>query len=479
MKFRIPKLLQNSFIYTFFNITQKAIAFFLLPLYTIYLTPEDYGITNVLTTVTALLSYLYTFSIQSASARFHFKYSKDKNLTKKIWGANFIFTLINSFFWAIISFIFYKFTIIYLIGSEIPFYPYVVICLINCTLSPIFFYYQVYLQTTQQAKHYAINNLLYFLCTLFLTITFVVYLQMQALGVILSSCIVTVIFSIYACFSLRKQIIFNYSKKIISHSLKYSLPLIPHLLSGWLNGMLDRIFINRLIDLSSVGLYSISYQFGLIINMLAFGVNQAYSPWFFKMYDKPKGKTQIALASDLTIAGLSIIGFTMALFSKELIILMTDEKYHDVWYTTIILIYANLINSLYYFYVAVLFLQNTKRLSTITISCALINCLTNYFLILHFGYIGAAYSFLAVQSIKAIIIAYQSKKIQPDIIFNYKKHFSETLLPLIFILMYLYEVKELSVINFVQKLGIALLFFSLIFFLNLKSIKQFIYETKY
>lgn len=478
MKLRTPRLLQNSIIYTFFNVIQKAIAFFLLPLYTAYLTPEDYGITNVLTTVTALLSYFYTFSIQSASCRFHFSYSKNQLLVKKIWGANFIFTVINSLFWFIISIILYKYSIIYLVGEEIPFYPYVIICLLNCAISPIFFYYQSYLQTTQQAKHFAINNLLYFTFTLLLTISFVVYLKMQALGVILSACIVTIIFSIYACYILRKKIVFNLSSKIISRSLKYSVPLIPHLLSGWLNGMLDRIFINRLINLSSVGLYSIGYQFGLIINMLAFGVNQAYSPWFFNIYNKKEEKYKITIVSDLTIAAISAIGFIIAIFSKEIVTLMTTEKYHDVWPSIIILVYANLINCLYYFYVAILFLQSTKRLSTITISCALINCITNYFLIKFWGYIGAAYSYFFVQFIKTIIIAFQSKKIQPDIIFNYKKHFCEAIIPLIFILVYLSYPLSTSLKTFFLKIIIILFFMSIFYILNSKSIKQIMYEIK-
>jgi len=391
---KLPTIFKNSITYTFFNVLQKAISFFLLPLYTIYLTPSDYGIINVLTSATALLSFFYTFSIQAASARFHYKYRRNINLVKKIWGCNLIFIIINSIIWMILSILFYNYTLIHLIGKDISFTPYVLICFINCAIAPIFQYYQVYLQTTQKAKHFALNGFVNFIVVVFLNITFVVFLKMKALGILYAMLITTIIFSLYSLWYLRKEVILIYSNKILKKSLSYSIPLLPHTLSGWLNGMLDRIFINRIINLTSVGLYSISYQFGFLVNMIAFGVNQAYSPWFFKNHNSAEGIKKIQLISDICIAIICIIGFFIAIFSKEILFLMTDVKYHSAWPAIVILVYANLFDSIYYFYVSTLFLEKTKILSVISISCALLNCFLNILLISYYGYIGAAISLL-------------------------------------------------------------------------------------
>lgn len=90
LSIRIPSIAQNSAIYIVFNVLQRAINFFLLPLYTIYLTPEDYGTINVLTSTAALLTFLLTFSVQSASSRFHYKYKRSDSIIKTIWGSNLI-----------------------------------------------------------------------------------------------------------------------------------------------------------------------------------------------------------------------------------------------------------------------------------------------------------------------------------------------------------------------------------------------------
>lgn len=475
---KLPKILINSFIYTFFNVIQKAISFFLLPLYTTYLTPDDYGIVNVLTSTTALLTFLYTFSIQAASSRFHYKYNRNMKLVKKIWGANFIFLLLNSFVWVIITICTYNYILIYLIGDDISFMPCVLICLINGSLSPIFLYYQIYLQTSQKAKLFAINNFLYFVLALILNIVLVVFFEMKALGILCSMLTTTIVFSIYAFFYLRKEICLTLSWKIVKRSLQYSIPLIPHSLSGWLDGMLDRIFINRIINLASVGLYSISYQFGMVINMLGFGINQAYTPWFFKNHDSVEGRRKIVDVSDLAIAGLIFIGFFVALFSQEILVLMTAEKYHSVWPTIIILVFANLFDCLYYFYVAVLFLDKTKVLSCISISCSIINCVINYFLISHYGYIGAAFSFLFVQAVKSIIVYYFAKRTRSDIAFHGKKHYLELFIPLVCIFPIIYIQTESFAFNILLKIIVSIIFLIIVCLLNVKIIKLIVYGNK-
>lgn len=474
---KLPGILKNSLTYTFFNVLQKAISFFLLPLYTIYLTPSDYGIINVLTSAAALLTFFYTFSIQAASARFHYKYSKNTTLVKKIWGSNLLFIIINSIIWCVLSVLFYKYTIIYLIGEEIDFYPYVIICLINCAIAPIFQYYQVYLQTTQKSKHFALNSFINFVITVFLNITFVVFFKMEALGILYAMLITTILFALYSLWYLKKEVIIIWSGKILKKSLSYSIPLLPHTLSGWLNGMLDRIFINRLINLSSVGLYSISYQFGFLINIIAFGVNQAYSPWFFKNHNTIEGKEKIRIISDLCFIIICCIGFFIAIFSKEVLFFMTDVKYHSAWPVIIILVYANLFDTLYYLYVATLFLDKTKILSIISISISLVNCIINYYFISCFGYIGAAYSYLLTQAVLSYIVYILARKIRPDIKFNGRIHYLELLSSITLITPIIFTIDNDSVvINIALKLLVYMISCLWLIYLNFSTFKKVLNE---
>lgn len=478
---KIPKLVSNSAIYAVFNVLQRALNFFLLPLYTVYLSPEDYGVTNVLVAACALLTFLLTFSIQAASARFHYKYSKNQKIVKQIWGSNLVFVLLNSCIWVTFFCIFYDYSIYFLIGDEISFYPYSLLAILNCSFSPIYLYFQIYLQTIQRAKFYVINNLLFFLCQLTLTIYFVVGWELKALGVISAQLIVNFVFAIYAIWALRRFVTYKFSLKILRRSLSYSVPLIPHNLSGWLTNMLDRIFINRIVDIANVGLYSVSNQIGSIVNIIGLSINQAYVPYFFQNHTTNSGRKKLVNTADLGILFLLLVGLFIAYFAQEIVYFMTSIKYYSVWPAIVILVAANLFDCIYRFYVMVLFLEKTIRLSIITISCSLFTCALNYLLITLFGYIGAAITYVIVQFSESVLVCIYSRKIRPDIKFNSILHYSEIFISLLFLVITLLLVKKCNIENriIIKLISYCLLAFTL-FFLNHNNIAKLykMYVTK-
>ena len=83
---QIPKILQNSAIYTVIMVLQKGISFFLMPLYTAFLSPSDYGILGVVSSVSSLMAVFITLGLEAAAARFYYKYNKDEDQAKKIYG---------------------------------------------------------------------------------------------------------------------------------------------------------------------------------------------------------------------------------------------------------------------------------------------------------------------------------------------------------------------------------------------------------
>lgn len=469
----IPKIASNSAVYVVFNVIQKTLNFFLLPLYTIYLTPDDYGITNVLLSVSSLLTILLTFSLQAASARFHYKYKE--SISNIIWGSNYIFIIVNSLFWTAIACLFYDHSVKYLVGDNIAFYPYALIGILNCCFSPIYLYFQTYLQTTQRAKFYVSNSTAFFVMQLLLTIYFVVVLHWKAFGVLLAQLIVNFFFAIYAVISLKRYITYKFSFTVLKKSLNYSVPLIPHNLSGWLNGMLDRVFINRLVNLASVGLYSVGYQVGGVISLIATGVNQAYVPYFFENHNSRGGRNKILIFTDIGILVILVIALVLIYFSQEVIYIMTDSQYHSVWPIIVVLSAGHMFDCIYKFYVSVLFLDNTKQLSVISILCALATCALNVILIKTIGYFGAAFSFLIVQFVTSVCVCFYARKLRPDLSFNMILHYLEVLISIILAVIVLYFTQNFNawIKVFAKTIGLSATLY-LLFLANSKQIKKII-----
>jgi O-antigen/teichoic acid export membrane protein len=62
----------------------------------------------------------------------------------------------------------------------------------------------------------------------------------------------------------------------------FSIPLLPHHLAFWLKGGMDRYIVNHFHDSAAVGLYSLSFTFAAIINIVGTSFNSNNSVYMFK-----------------------------------------------------------------------------------------------------------------------------------------------------------------------------------------------------
>jgi O-antigen/teichoic acid export membrane protein len=256
---------------------------------------------------------------------------------------------------------------------------------------------------------------LYFLCNIALTIFFIVLFDFRALGVLLALFLTNLIFAIGTFIVFVPKIKLGINKKYFVDLMKYSLPLIPHSVSGWLITLLDRLFLNNMKSAASVGIYSIGYQFGNIMNVITYSINQAYVPWFFEIVEnKDTSKDRLIKASEMIIWGYSFIALTITLFTPEVLSLMVSKGFRDGWVVVPFLCFANVFNGLYYIAANVLWLDKTVLMPIITVTSAFISVFLNYILIPKYGIIGAAISNLAalfIVSIIAIMLAHNVSRI--------------------------------------------------------------------
>ena len=232
---QIPKILQNSAIYTVIMVLQKGISFFLMPLYTAFLSPSDYGILGVVSSVSTFLAVFITLGLEAAAARFYYKNNKNEDYAKRVYGNVAVVILMNSLIWGSIFLGGHKWFVDPIVG-DIEFFPYVFIGILNVIVTPMYLLYQHYLQARQDAAHYGINSLLCFILQVTLTILSLTVFDLGVLGVLLSQLVASIVFFIYVIITfLRKQSL-KLERPILKDCFRYSLPLLPHNLANWSNG---------------------------------------------------------------------------------------------------------------------------------------------------------------------------------------------------------------------------------------------------
>jgi len=408
-------VLANSVYYTVSSFLIKAFGFFLLPLYTAYLTPSDYGITNLIQSFLGVSTFLVSFSLYSAIPRFYVEYKDDTDKLKRLFGSIFIFVFISGLMYIVLSLCFSK-ILVKLLFKDIPFYPFVLIGVLTLLFQSLHTIHESILKAIQVGKYLAVLSSVVFLFQTGITILFVVVFEMGALGVLLSQLVINCVYCVYMLVDLRRRdlVKFSFDWTLLKRALTYSIPIIPHNLSTHIASFVSRLFINNTSSLASVGLYSISMQFGNLIDLFQTSVDKAFSPWFYNVLHEGKEKpvkSQMEFVKIL-LSLYSIVYLGIGLFSQEAILIMTHNRYAQAWKVIPILVVAFSVKSIYYFFVNILFYHQeaAKKIFYATLSGSLLDIILAASLIPRFGMYGAAVSFLIAKICVVTIVVVLSRE---------------------------------------------------------------------
>ena len=470
----IKRVLKNSSIYGLSSILQKALGFFLLPVYTAYLTTTDYGIVGVVNSITGFVSILCLLGLQAAYIKFYYEYSCDEEKLKELAGTITLVVIINSLILNVVLVVSHKFTLDFFTNG-INFYPYMVLGIIAISLAPTYNVYQTILQTKQLAKKAVINLLFNFLTNLLLTLFFIIILKLGAVGMLLATAFTSIIFFISSIYSLRKEIKFKINIGLLIQVIKYSLPLIPHFILGFIMSSIDRIMLNYFRNASEVGIYNIGFQFGNLITIAAGAINQAFTPWFFEnMKIDNGGKRRIIRFATFIVFGYGISALCISLFGQDILAFMVTKDFKEAWKVIPLFCFSSVFNGMFYFFISPLFYENkvTFLFPVTTLIGAIISLVSNVILIPRFGMVGAAASNVISVISCGVMALILSNRIG-QIIFNWKSMYTSTIILFSLSLFSYFSYRFTPSISLIIRIGIVFIIFALAYIIFRKEIKEY------
>lgn len=275
---RNKRLIKNTMIYFIGNISSKMMVFILLPLYTSYLTPEQYGMIDMVFTYTGVIIPVVTLQITFAGFRFLFdteNYEEQKNIISNTIVVNVIGILILTS----VYYIFYKIFKFEYGGLIIS---YLVLNLISTSLQQL-------IRGLRKNEIYALVGVVSTLVQLLCNILFIVGLGFGSKSLLIAPIIsyIASIILIISTVNIVKYIdIKSLNWKILRKMLKYSLPLVPDAVCWWLLLGFGRMFLEYTHGLNAVGIYGIANKFPSILTMLYSIFNLAWQENSFSEYDK-------------------------------------------------------------------------------------------------------------------------------------------------------------------------------------------------
>lgn len=380
---------KNTFIYSIGNILPKAASFLLLPIYTKYLSTEDYGIVSCMLALQPILTIIFSLALDSSIFRLYHD-CKGKDVKQTFLSTIFYSSVFLSIFNIVLLFTFQSY--IEMIYSNIDFFPYYSTIILYVSISNLFNLPKKYLMLNEKASLFVVLSILQFCITAALILWFLIKLNSGAYGYLKGYLISSALFlPIYLAITF-KFISFKFSFNILKQIAAFSFPLIPTLLSAWVLDLSDRIFIERYFTLSDVGIYSLSYKIASIILIVSLSIDKAYRPLFFKLAKDEKTGTIYTYNNTIFIL-ITFLCFIISLFSKEIIVLFFSSNYYNA-YKYIPLIAFSYIFSVLGGLVARNFEQSKKTTNNMYIYLVslVINILLNFALIPRFGVYGAAFA---------------------------------------------------------------------------------------
>lgn len=276
MENKLKKLISDTFLFAIGNALTKIILFILMPLYTSTLTTEEYGISDTLNTLVELIIPIVTLSISDAVFRFSIDEDSKKDeifsiSIKILLKGTIVFILLSGVFYFIFQ---YEYTI------------FLLLMYITYAIKQVF---GNFLRGIGKVRLFVINGIIGTLALVVFNLLFLVKLKLGIQGYLLA-----IIFSnlVAAIFMFQKAKLYRYinlkhkNYKLRKEMLNYSIPIIPNMISWWINNAANRYVLLFFEGASITGLFSAASKMPAMINLLSSMFQQAWQYSSAKEYDQ-------------------------------------------------------------------------------------------------------------------------------------------------------------------------------------------------
>ncbi len=409
---RFKQLAGQSSLYTIGEVLRSSLSFLLLPIYTRLLAPADYAILGVMSPVFALLSALMALGMPAALVRFYFDYQDDQATLHRYISTVTIFGVSSGLIGSLLLTLFGPAIFSWLLPNT-PFHPYVLITIWNAGISVVSVLALQLFRARQQAQYFISFSLADFGLTTALIILFVVGLGLGALGSLWGQLLAAVAMAAPALIVLARASKLSlrsaadrFSWPLLRTSLRFSLPLLPFILGTWALNVSDRIVLDRLVSREALGLYTLGYQFGILLNLIAMALNNAWQPFFYQNAADRKNDAMIGSFITYQVALMVALALAVALLAPEVIRIIATPAYSAAAAIVPWIAAGYVARYLYFFPVnSLLFRKRPGWVAVLTILAAALNIALNLALVPIFGIMAAAVNTL-VAFVVLFIMAY-------------------------------------------------------------------------
>ncbi|MGB5161789.1 MAG: oligosaccharide flippase family protein [Thermoanaerobaculia bacterium] len=385
------RLASSAGVYAASSVAQKGLAFLLIPIYTRFIRPGEYGVLELLTAFSAVAFGILALGLPAAVMKcYHQDADSPTAKARILTTANLIGMPVLLAGSSLLFFLAEPLSrLLFDNGGAADLVRLMVLGSFFQTTSILIL---AGLRAEERAAAYSTVVFLQFITAMVLNIVFVVRFTMGVQGVLLGNLISHSVALLAAVWLASRQSELVIEPGLARPLLTFGLLMVPAALTGWITDLSDRYILSLFSHLDEVAVYGIGYKFGMVIQFLIVWPFQlAWPALAFSISSRPGHKTTYARTLTYLAAVLAGAVVALSVLSRAVVPVVVGEGYEQA-YRVVPLV------ALGYAFTGIFFCLNpgvhvaakTKFLPILSALTALLNIGLNFLLIPHYGMMGAA-----------------------------------------------------------------------------------------
>ena len=400
MNGKVKNLLKDTLIFAIGNLGSRFILFFMVPLYTNFLTREEYGISDYVFTISQLIIPIVSISIWEGIVRIGLK----KGVRKEDVLCNSL--LVFGFSCAVVA-----------ITTPLwRFYAPIAEWRVHLSVfSLVYVLNQIeinYVKIQNKNKLFAIASILQTLILATLNILLLVKFRLGINGYLISNIIAVICADLFLAVAARMFTDVRQGHirgKLLKSMLSYSAPLIINNISWWVIHSSDKIMIESMLGAGDLGLYTVSSKIPTLINAVVTVFTQAWGISSIREMESTNDEKYYAQVFEVYSTVLFFVMILFTLVLKPFMMVYVGKDFIDAWKYVPILFFAAVFQAVSAYFGSLLgALQKSVRTMTSTLVGSGLNIVVNYVFIRLLGIwgalIGTASAFVVITVLRIIFI---------------------------------------------------------------------------
>ncbi|HUK62200.1 MAG TPA: oligosaccharide flippase family protein [Dongiaceae bacterium] len=364
MRAALRKLTGESLVYGLGQVSGRAVQVLLVPILTRLLTPDVFGVADLVQAYSAFAVLVLVFGMDGALVRYFYR-EPDREARRRMVSTVLVFRVAVSLLAALALASLAGPLSTGLMGSP-SYRKYVLIGAATLPFTLLVLFANDVLRVTFQPWKFIALNLFQTVVTGGLSLWWVMHERMGVAGVLYGKLFGDLLTALAGLVFMRHSFTPRLDREVLGRMLRFGAPLVPASLAYGIVSSADRWFLRRAHGLADVGVYAVALKFLTVVMMGVSAFSLAFFPFAHARAHDPQAGRLYARVLALYVAGASLLALAVGLFAPEVLSVLVAPGYRAAAAPALLLTFAAVAYGAYY--VACLGIQLALKTSWLAVS---------------------------------------------------------------------------------------------------------------